>query len=167
MPVSDQGMDAKRYYVVPRTLIFLFDSDRRVLLMLGSSTKRLWSGFYNGIGGHVERGEDIQSAAYRELYEETGISGALLRFCGQIMVDINAKSGVAIFIFRGEVTTNDFRPSAEGDLEWIPLDQLDGLPLVEDLKLLIPKIAYHKPEDPILIGNYAYDDSGKMIISIG
>ena len=66
MPSSDQGVNLDRYLLVPRTLIFLVKGDC-ILFLKGGPEKRLWSGMYNGLGGHVERGEDIISAAYREL----------------------------------------------------------------------------------------------------
>lgn len=165
MPSSDQGVDAKRYMVVPRNLIFLFDEHDRVLLIKGSKTKRLWAGLYNGIGGHIERGEDIQEAAIRELWEETGITDVGLYFCGQIMVDVNEETGVAIFLFRGKYGGDDFIPSTEGKLVWVPLDQLDEVSIVEDLPIILPKIANHQNADPILIGKYQYGLKGELEIS--
>jgi hypothetical protein len=45
MPKSDQGVEQKRYTVVPRTLIFLFDFDNRVLLLKGAENETIvgWS----------------------------------------------------------------------------------------------------------------------------
>ena len=84
-------------------------------------------------------GEDILQAAYRELSEETDISGVDLHFCGQIMVDVTQGAGIAIFIFNG-----DYAPlqalnfiSEEGELKWIHLDCLDETPLVEDLQRIL------------------------------
>lgn len=34
-----------------------------------------YKGLYNFVGGKIEKGEDSLHAAYRELYEETGITG--------------------------------------------------------------------------------------------
>lgn len=166
MPADDQKINTDRYKVVPRTLIFLFDSFDRVLLIRGSSTKLLWSGLYNGIGGHIEAGENIQEAAERELREETGITACQLHFCGQIMVDVTDETGVCLFIFRGIYQDEKLLPSSEGELIWIPLDELEEFPLVEDLPELIPRVVSHQTGNPIIIGKYSYDREGKLIISL-
>ena len=165
MPKSDQGIDLKRYQVVPRTLIFLFDANNRVLLLKGSLQKRLWAGLFNGIGGHVERGEDVLEAAKRELFEETGIAGLTLQYCAQIMVDVSDELGVAIFVFRGELNKSNFETSSEGALTWVNLNGLAAVPLVEDLPTLIPRIAAHQASSQILFGKYTYDLDGDLLIS--
>jgi len=166
MPADDQKIHTNRYKVVPRTLVFLFDSTNRVLLIKGSSNKRLWSGLYNGIGGHIEVGENIQEAAVRELKEETGIINCPLQFCGQIMVDVTPETGVSLFIFRGTYQDEVIISSSEGELTWIPLDAIENLRLVEDLPRLIPLVAAHQPDSPVIIGKYSYDQEGKLRISL-
>ena len=165
MPSSDQGVEAKRYKVIPRSLIFLFDENDHVLLIKGSKTKRLWAGLYNGIGGHIEQGEDIKEAALRELQEETGITDVDLFFVGQIMVDVSDETGVAIFLFKGQFGGDDFIHSSEGQLAWIPIDHLSEVPVVEDLPVILPRIIKHQVSDPILIGRYRYGLNGKLEIS--
>ena len=165
MPSSDQGVEARRYMVIPRSLIFLFDENDRVLLIKGSKTKRLWAGLYNGIGGHIERGEDIREAALRELQEETGITDVELFFVGEIMVDVSDEIGVAIFLFRGQYGGDDFTDSAEGQLTWVPIEKMSEVAAVEDLPVILPKIAKHQASDPILIGKYRYGLNGELEIS--
>ena len=69
---SDQGITNDRYTIIPRTAIFLRRGDL-VLLLKGAPTKRLWANKYNGLGGHVESGEDLLSAAKRECERLTQI----------------------------------------------------------------------------------------------
>jgi 8-oxo-dGTP diphosphatase len=162
MPISDQSIHQVRYQVIPRTLVFLFDQHERVLLLEGSADKRLWAGKFNGIGGHIEPGEDIIEAAYRELAEETGIIDANLQFCAQIMVNVSDQVGVAIFVFKGGYDHKDIKPTKEGTFSWVGSEELNSLLLVEDLPVLLPKILAYQTPSPVLIGKSYYDKDGKL-----
>ena len=169
MPSSDQGINLDRYLLIPRTLIFLIKEDR-ILLIKGSSDKRLWAGLYNGLGGHVERGEDILSAAHREISEETGLEFQDLWLCGLITVDTGDNIGVGIYVLRGDLHSrssdySDQLPAtSEGTLEWVQIDQLHSLPLVEDLPVLLPKVLQAQMSDPPFSALYWYDEEDRLMI---
>ena len=167
MPATDQGVNSgRRYQLIPRTLIFVTQGDR-VLLIKGAPHKRLWAGLYNGIGGHIECGESILEAAQRELVEEAGIVADGLRLAGVVTINTGEDPGVCIFIFRADLDGDlevQLGPSPEGTLDWIPIDKLGELPTVEDLHILLPKILHVGPGDAPIMAAYAYDEQGSLLI---
>ncbi len=55
--------------------IMVYSPDKRHILMC-KRVKEPYLGLYNLVGGHIEAGESGEDAAYRELFEETGITRA-------------------------------------------------------------------------------------------
>ncbi len=169
MPSSDQGIFTDRYLLVPRTLIFLVKGEK-ILLLKGGPDKRLWAGLYNGLGGHVERGEDILSAAYRELSEETGLEVNDLWLCGLITIDTGEDIGVGVFVLRGDIPStvadhsDQLPPSPEGSLEWIPINMVNSLPLVEDLPVLLPRVLGVQRGEAPFSAHYLYDTENRLMI---
>jgi 8-oxo-dGTP diphosphatase len=153
-----------RYQVVPRTLILVFQGDE-VLLQKGSATKKIWAGYYNGLGGHVERGEDALSAARRELMEEAGLECSDLHLCGTIMIDVEDQKGIMLFVMTGSKAKGTVNDSEEGSLHWVSVNELSEIQVVEDIPELIERILVDKPK--IFHAHYGYDENGKRITSFG
>jgi len=149
-----------RYQVVPRTLI-LIRNDDEILLIKGANGKKIWPGLYNGIGGHIEKGEDVLSAASRELFEETGLKDIELDLRAIIFIDVEEYQGISMFVFLGNSDKKHMISSEEGFLEWIKIDYLKDLPLVEDLYQLIPIVI--STEKKIQFGRYFYSDGQLMM----
>jgi 8-oxo-dGTP diphosphatase len=163
MPATDQGIRPERYQLIPRVLIFITHG-REVLLLKGAPTKRIWASKYNGVGGHVERGEDFISAARREITEETGLTVSDLRFRGAINIDAGQQTGIGLFIFTATAARRDAALSPEGTLEWIPFDRIHELDLVEDLPTLLPKVLAMSDDDLPFFGRYWYDADARLRI---
>lgn len=133
-------MAPKRYIVYARTLTFLFN-ENDVLLIHRSAEATLFPGVYNGVGGHIERGEDILSAAQREVREETGLEVTNLSLHGLLHVDEGMdQPGVIVFVFAGHAPQRDVIESSEGALHWIPLEQIGQVNLLPDLPPLLARI---------------------------
>ncbi len=164
MPVFDQGVTLDRYMLIPRVLIFIRRGEK-VLLIRGAPTKRIWADKYNGVGGHVEQGEDVLSAARRELLEETGFT-ADLWLCGTVVVETGKNPGIGIFVFSGDSPQGEQRESPEGSLEWIPFEKVHDLPVVEDLPVLLNRIQKMQRGDiPFSAHSRYIDDKLKMVFT--
>ena len=161
MPKSDQGITKDRYMLIPRTAIFVRQGDE-YLLIKGAPTKRLWAGKYNGVGGHIERGENTLFSAQRELLEETGLL-ADLWLCGTVIVDAG-KTGICLFVFCGENARGEIKASEEGLVEWVGKDAVLHLPVVEDLPILLDRIHSMQKGDPPFSAHSFYDENDKLTV---
>jgi 8-oxo-dGTP diphosphatase len=164
---DDQGIarSHSRYQVIPRTLCFITNRDD-VLLLHGGPEKKLWAGLYNGVGGHVEAGEDIYNAAQREIQEETGLAVTDLCLRGVIHADAgDAAVGIVLFVFTAQTVSREVTPSPEGTLEWIPKTDLPSRAVVEDLPVLLPRVLAMGPHDPPFFAAYAYDAGDHLVVS--
>jgi 8-oxo-dGTP diphosphatase len=163
--MSDQGVTLDRYMLIPRTAIFLRRGDS-YLLLKGAPNKHLWANRYNGLGGHIERGEDALTAAKRELFEESGLR-AELWLCGTLIVDSGQNPGVCLYVFSGDSPEAEPKSSNEGIPEWIPFNRLSALPIVEDLPAILGRVHQMRRGDPPFAGRSFYNDDGRLIVVFG
>jgi len=164
---NDQGLaqSRSRYQVVPRTLCFITDKNK-VLLLHGAPHKRIWAGLYNGVGGHIEPGEDVYTATLREVKEETGLDVSNVRLRGIVHADVGDPNvGILFFVFTATAANQQIVPSDEGALEWLPVSNLPFAETVEDLRVLLPKLLAMGPTDLPFFASYAYDADDQLVIS--
>ena len=113
---------------VELTVLCLIQDRNKILLQ--NRVKEDWKG-YTFPGGHVEAGESFVDAVVREMKEETGLTVTDPKLVGIKQFPIkNGRYIVLLFKatkFRGTVTSSD-----EGDMEWIDIDDLSKVNVVED-----------------------------------
>lgn len=113
---------------VELTVLCLIQDRNKILLQ--NRVKEDWKG-YTFPGGHVETGESFVDAVVREMKEETGLTVTDPKLAGIKQFPIkNGRYIVLLFKatkFSGTVTSSD-----EGDMEWIDIDDLSKVNVVED-----------------------------------
>lgn len=101
-------------------LIVVFDTDlKKVLFCIRA--KEPYKGLYNFVGGKVEENETNDEAAYRELYEETGISNQDIEL--DHFMDLNYfkyENNIQVYygILKHEVTLVE----EKNKLEWVAIN---------------------------------------------
>lgn len=163
MSLDGQRIKPDRYSVIPRTLCFLLHEESVLLLKLAQD-RGSWAGKLNGVGGHIERGEDPRSAALREIKEETGVEPLDLRLSGVVFVDTGESPGLAIFTFVGEAETRKSLQTKEGRTEWIAIDALDPESLVEDIPLILPRAVACYRKHCCFSASYRYSEDGQLLV---
>ena len=165
MPASDQGVaqSRTRYHLVPRVLCFVTSGDE-VLLLKGAPDKKLWPNKYNGLGGHIERGESPPAAAEREIREEAGLAVRDLRLRGVITIEAGEAVGIGLYVFTAVALSRQTVASHEGLLEWVTRPELAQRDLVEDLPALLPRVLGMPPDAAPFGAHYSYDPAGRLRI---
>lgn len=167
MGANEQGADATagRWLTIARTLCFICNGDD-VLLMRRGADRRVFPGRYNGVGGHIERGEDALSSARREIREETGLAVENLRLRAVYNIDAGGATGITLFVFTGSSASRAVVDGPEGTLHWVARVAISQLELVEDLPLILPRVLAMPPDAPPLFVHVSYDAQDRIQMRI-
>ena len=95
-----------------------------------------------GVGGKFEEGESPEDCLLREVYEETGLKLTNYRFRGIVTFVSDEWEGEYMHLFtaseyEGELPENAMRDCEEGELVWVPKDEIEKLNLWEGDKIFL------------------------------
>ena len=131
------------YTPILATLGYVFSPDRAKVLMVHRRGRvgDAHEGKWNGLGGKLERDEDIVAGLRRELREEAGIECDEVQLAGTVSWPGFGKNGedwfgflFRILSFAGTVAPN----SPEGPLAWVPVGEIANLNLWEGDRYFLP-----------------------------
>ncbi len=100
-----------------------------------------------GVGGKLEGDESPDECLLREVQEETGLTLTRWRFRGVVtFLTDGGWEGEFMYLFTADGWTGELaRDCAEGDLEWVPKDRVEDLPLWEGDKIFLRLLAEEAP----------------------
>ena len=117
------------YTPIVGTLGYVLSPDRQRVLMIHRNARPDDQAFgkYNGLGGKMERDEDVAACMIREIREEAGIEVTAMQLRGTVSWPGFGKNGedwlgfvFLITAFEGEPSTSNH----EGTLEWVSVPRV-------------------------------------------
>ena len=135
------------------TLVFA-ERDGRVLLRRNPVAASRFPGLWNGLGGHVDAGEDIAASARREVREEASIAVEALRL--RLVLHEAALEGEAYVIFVFAAKARRGEPVAEpgSEVRFASREELADLDVVPDL---FPILEVVRGTGPVGFGFQQFD----------
>lgn len=100
----------------------------KVLMHKRAERKSKFPGFWIGPGGHVEAGEDVLSAAIREVKEETGVDVEPMNVSLKVLAfhhHIDRGEVWIEYLFRAEIPEDQpVHSTDEGETAWVEIKEL-------------------------------------------
>ena len=90
-----------------------------------------------GIGGKFEEGESPEDCLLRETREETGLTLTEYRFRGLVTFVSDEAPTEYMHLFTATGFTGTLQECDEGTLEWVPIKQVETLPLWQGDRLFL------------------------------
>jgi 8-oxo-dGTP diphosphatase len=133
------------YTPILATLAYILSPDGRQVLLIHRNRRPEDPHFgkYNGLGGKLDRGEDVLTGVRREVREESGLECEELVLRGTISWPGFGKHGEDWFgfVFRVDRFSGPLRTdNPEGTLAWVDVDRILELPLWEGDRYFLPLV---------------------------
>ena len=123
--------------------VYLKKDNSYLLLYRNKKKNDMSEGKWIGVGGHVEKGEAIDDAVIREVYEETGLTVHSLKCDGEVLF-INNDYQEMMYVYEISDFSGELKECNEDELAWIDIDEMLSLPMWEGDKAYLPLLRRHE-----------------------
>jgi 8-oxo-dGTP diphosphatase len=144
---------------IRRTLLFLIKKDQ---ILLAMKKRGFGAGKWNGVGGKIEAGENIEEALVRECQEEIGVTPKSWKPVAELDFVQDSTTDpwhmyVHAFIsydWEGEPTESE-----EMNPEWFMFKDIPYSDMWDDDQYWLPRVL----EGELITGNFIFDTNDKMM----
>lgn len=138
------------YTPILATLGYILSPERNRVLLVHRNARPddQHLGKYNGLGGKLDRDEDVLTGFRREIREESALECESLRLRGTISwpgFGRNGEDWLAFVFLVDRYSGTPLQRNPEGELEWVALDKLLELPLWEGDRHFLPLVFDQDP----------------------
>lgn len=110
------------------TLCYIYGPEGVLMLHRTKKENDINKDKYIGVGGHLEHGESPEECVKREVREETGLEMESFRLRGILTFVIDDIDEIT-FLYTCDAFSGELKTCDEGELVWIPEDQVEALPI--------------------------------------
>ena len=112
-------------------------------------------------GGHIEPGESFVESVIREVWEETGLTIENPILCGTKQFPTRNGERYVVFFYKANRYHGELKSSDEGEVFWIPREDLNKYQMVEDFLDMVKVF-----EDDDLSEFYYYKEDGNWKLKL-
>ncbi len=139
------------------TLCYIENNGDWLMLLRNKKKHDVNKGKWIGVGGKLETGETPEECLLREIREETGLVPSSYAYRGLLSFIYEDREPEYIFTYTAVSESRKFQECDEGELRWIPISEVPGLPLwegdrhmlrlmVEDDRIFSLKLVYDRED---------------------
>ncbi len=140
------------------TLCYIHKAGSTLMLYRNRKPDDTHRGKWNGLGGKLESGETPEACVDREVKEESGLNVESMQLKGILTFPLfDEVDDWYVFVYVINKCNGNLIDSPEGDLAWIPDEELMNLNLWEGDRIFLPWLR----QDKFFSGLFEYD-SGKL-----
>lgn len=127
------------------TLCYLEQNGQYLMLHRVKKSHDVNHGKWIGVGGKFEFQESPEDCLLREVREETGLTLTRWRYRGIVTFCYHDDAAEYMHLFTADGWTGTLRDCAEGELRWVPRDEVGKLNLWEGDRIFLSLLTQDEP----------------------
>ena len=142
------------------TLCYIIKDGKYLMMHRVKKEKDINKDKYIGVGGHFEYGESPDECLLREVKEETGLTLTKYRARGIVTFLYGGDVVEYMHLFTADGFTGEVTDCDEGELVWIPKDEVYMLPVWEGDRIFFKLL---EEEESFFSLKLVYDETDRLI----